>query len=64
MDTTTDAARIRAEAIREFAEELKARAETEYYHDAETNRIVIYRLVYVDDIDDLVAEMTGQTESN
>jgi hypothetical protein len=64
MDATMDAARIRAEAIREFAEELKARSETEYYHDVETNRIVTYRLVYVDDIDDLVAEMTGETENN
>lgn len=64
MDATIDAARIRAEAIREFSEELKARSETEYCHDVETNRIVIYRIIYVDDLDDLVAEMTGETESN
>ena len=64
MDTTNDTARIRAEAIREFAEELKARTDTEWYHDVETGAIIIYRTVDVDDIDALVAEMTGETESN
>lgn len=64
MEASINAARIRAEAIREFAEELKARAEAEYYHGVETNRVVIYRIVYTDDVDDLVAEMTGATESD
>lgn len=53
-------ARIRAEAIREFAEELKALSETRWYHTIETGRIIVYQIVYVDDIDDLVAEMTRE----
>lgn len=62
MDATIDAARIRAEAIREFAEELKARSESEWYHDVKTNQIIIYRYVVIEDIDDLVVAMTGKTE--
>lgn len=62
MEATIDAARIRAEAIREFAEELKARSESEWYRDVETNQIIIYRTVTIEDIDDLVDAMTGKTE--
>jgi hypothetical protein len=57
--TILDIDRIRAKAIREFADELKARSETEFYHDIETGHTYVYRTVDTDDIDDLVAEMTG-----
>ena len=52
-----DADRIRVEAIREFAEELKACTETEYYRDVETGSTFIYRTVTVEDIDRLADEM-------
>ncbi len=59
MTKPTYEANIRAKAIQDFAEELKARSETEFYYDCETGPHT-YRLVYIDDIDDLVAEMTGE----
>jgi hypothetical protein len=59
MPKITYEARIRAEAIQKFAEELMARSETEFYHDDVTGHTYIYRTIDVDDIDDLVAEMLG-----
>lgn len=52
------------EAVKAFAEELKAKAETEYYYDVETRHTYIYRTVDLDDIDDLVKEFEATLKTN
>lgn len=54
---------IRDEAIRECAERLKERLETETYFDVDPAGTTIcyeYKTVDVEDIDDLVKEMVGE----
>lgn len=50
--------RLKAEAIKKFAEKLKAKAFTQY-NGFEANEDRVIKLVEVDDIDKLVKEMVG-----
>lgn len=44
------------EAIREFAEKLKQKAETEYYYCSETSTEIQYKTIDVEDIDETLIE--------
>lgn len=48
------------EAIKEFADRLKEKSNNAYWYDYSKNKQICRKIIYTDDIDNLVKEMVGE----